>query len=195
MERIDQGLNLHKISLRMQVPVEWKILETLQLRKSVFPTTRPDARVRTPSLESQSYEGPYGAADVSHKENLSTRSPDGPTDVSHRENSSARRSEQNSRREPQRESVCKKSGQPSTHELQRAPVCKKVRTLMQWLQTMEVLCNSLDAMVASPDALQWLLKVLVASLDAAYLNSSLSRIRISEAYLKMLIGCVIFRIP
>jgi methionine salvage enolase-phosphatase E1 len=45
MERTDQGLNLHRISLRMQVPIEENILETLQLRKSVFPTTRPDVQM------------------------------------------------------------------------------------------------------------------------------------------------------
>ncbi len=36
MERIDQNKYLHKISLRRQVFVEGKILEILQLKKSVF---------------------------------------------------------------------------------------------------------------------------------------------------------------
>jgi hypothetical protein len=57
------------------------------------------------------------------------------------------------------------------------------------------LCNRLDARVAGPDELQFLPKVLVAGPDATYANPSLSRIRISEAYLKRLIGCVILRIP
>jgi hypothetical protein len=45
MKWIDQGMNLHRISLRRQVPVEGNTLETLQLKKSVFPTTRPDTQM------------------------------------------------------------------------------------------------------------------------------------------------------
>jgi len=46
------------------------------------------------------------------------------------------------------------------------------------------LCNRPDARVASPDALQCLLEVLIATPNAAYANPSLSRISIFEAYLK-----------
>jgi hypothetical protein len=45
------------------------------------------------------------------------------------------------------------------------------------------LCNCPDARVASPDMLQWFHEVLVTGPDAAYANPSLSRIKISEAYL------------
>jgi hypothetical protein len=41
----NQGLNLHIISLRRQVPNQGKILETLQLKKLIFPTARPDAQM------------------------------------------------------------------------------------------------------------------------------------------------------
>jgi len=57
------------------------------------------------------------------------------------------------------------------------------------------LCYCSDAMVAGPDALQLLPGVLVAGPDTVHANPSLSRIRISKAYLKRLIGCVILRIP
>jgi hypothetical protein len=52
-----------------------------------------------------------------------------------------------------------------------------------------------NAKVASPDALQLLPEVLVVGPDAGHANPSLSRIRVSKAYLKRLIGCVISRIP
>jgi len=55
--------------------------------------------------------------------------------------------------------------------------------------------NRLNDRVANPDVLQYLLEVSVAGPDAAYANMNLSRIRISETYLKKLIGCVIVRIP
>jgi hypothetical protein len=45
MERTDQTKYLHKISLRRQVFVEGKILEILQLKKSVFPRDCPDAQL------------------------------------------------------------------------------------------------------------------------------------------------------
>jgi hypothetical protein len=45
MEMTNQGLNLHIISLRRQVPNQGKILETLQLKKLIFPTARPDAQM------------------------------------------------------------------------------------------------------------------------------------------------------
>jgi hypothetical protein len=58
-----------------------------------------------------------------------------------------------------------------------------------------ILYNRLNDRVANPDVLQYLLEVSVAGPDAAYANMNLSRIRISETYLKKLIGCVIVRIP
>jgi hypothetical protein len=45
MERTDQGMNLHRISLRRRVIIEGKILETLQLKKPIFQTARPDAQM------------------------------------------------------------------------------------------------------------------------------------------------------
>jgi hypothetical protein len=57
MEMTDQCMNLHRISLRRKVPGEEHILETLQLRKSVFPYNLSgslDARVRMPSSETLS---------------------------------------------------------------------------------------------------------------------------------------------
>jgi hypothetical protein len=57
------------------------------------------------------------------------------------------------------------------------------------------LCNRLDARVSRSRRASEFYEVLVAGPDAAYANPSLSRIRISKAYLKRLIGCVISRIP
>jgi len=57
MEKTDQGMNLHRISIGMKGPGEGNILETLQLIKLVFPYSpfgRPDARVQMPSSETQS---------------------------------------------------------------------------------------------------------------------------------------------
>jgi hypothetical protein len=48
--------------------------------------------------------------------------------------------------------------------------------------------------VASPYVLQFFPEVLVAGPDATYANLSLSRIKISKAYLKRLIDYVILRI-
>jgi hypothetical protein len=45
--------NLHKISLRMNYPGEWKNLEDLQLRKVGFPTDRPDAQLPRSERPSQ----------------------------------------------------------------------------------------------------------------------------------------------
>jgi hypothetical protein len=45
IERTHQNKNLHNISLRRKYPGEWKNLEDLQLRKSVFPTHHPDAQL------------------------------------------------------------------------------------------------------------------------------------------------------
>jgi hypothetical protein len=57
MEMTNQGMNLHKISLRMQVLVEGNISGDFTPQKVGFPyssSRRPDARVRTPSSETQS---------------------------------------------------------------------------------------------------------------------------------------------
>jgi hypothetical protein len=60
MERIDQRMNLHRIILRRQVPVEGNISRDFTTQKVSFPYNPsgcPDARVRTPSSETQSSEG------------------------------------------------------------------------------------------------------------------------------------------
>jgi hypothetical protein len=57
MEMTNQGMNLHKISLRMQVLVEGNISGDFTTQKVGFPyrsTGLPDARVQTPSSETKS---------------------------------------------------------------------------------------------------------------------------------------------
>jgi len=57
------------------------------------------------------------------------------------------------------------------------------------------LCNRSDARLAGLNALQFLLEVSVVGPNAAYEIRLLTRIRISDAYIKRLIGCVFLRIP
>jgi hypothetical protein len=57
MERTDQRMNLHRIILRRQVPVEENISGDFTTQKVSFPYNPSgclDARVRTPSSETQS---------------------------------------------------------------------------------------------------------------------------------------------
>jgi hypothetical protein len=57
MKMTDQGMNLRIISLRRKGPCEGNIPKTLQLKKSIFsysPSRRPDTRLWTPNLETQS---------------------------------------------------------------------------------------------------------------------------------------------
>jgi len=162
MEMTHQGMNLHRISLKRQFPIEWNILETLQLRKSVFLTTRPDTQMSEFRRLAQNLKVLW-------------------------------RSEQRSAIESIRLQEVRTAQQTWAIEstrLQEGPEADAMTA-----NNGSTLCNRLDARVASPDALQWLLKVLVASPDVAYANSSVSRIKISEVYLKRLIGCVILRIP
>jgi len=79
-------------SLRRQFPVEGNILETLQLRKLVFPTTGRTPRCQSPDAQHQeqkSYEGLNGVADAEVREQKFGRSPDGQADASHRDQKSA----------------------------------------------------------------------------------------------------------
>jgi hypothetical protein len=58
-----------------------------------------------------------------------------------------------------------------------------------------ILCNHLDARVSRSGRASEFYEVSVAGPDATYTNPNLSRIMISVAYLKRLIGCVFVRIP
>jgi hypothetical protein len=53
MEKAKQESNLHRISLSMKYFREGKNQEDLQLRKSVFPTDRPDAQLPRSGRPSQ----------------------------------------------------------------------------------------------------------------------------------------------
>jgi hypothetical protein len=65
-----------------------KILETLKIRKSVFPSSVWTPRCQSLDAQHQeqkSCEVPNGSADTSHREQKSYESPDGLADASHKE--------------------------------------------------------------------------------------------------------------
>jgi len=96
MERTDQDMNLHRISLKRQVPVEGNIFEDFTNQKVdffffffFFETPRWDPQ----RIKKVGDESLNGSADASHREYQYARSMDGSADASHREHPSAKRSE------------------------------------------------------------------------------------------------------